>query len=224
MRQKQKKNKMVALYGAKLVEVSSERLACVPKERQKRIERCKDLESKKQMLTAGLLLRKVLGIYGIDALAIEKGPNGKPMVEGIHFNLSHTDGLVICAVSDLPVGCDVEKVRQAPEGVAERFFHENERAYLATYSDTFDEQFFRLWTIKESYIKMTGEGMHLPMSEYEICIGEDIFVLRDGKKQNCFIKEYSIPGYQVSVCAEEELFSELAWETLSHTCDFGEKK
>ena len=205
---------MVNLYVTNLVDVSLGNLERVSAERQQRIERCKDMESKKQMLTAGLLLQKVLAIYGIDESTIRKNPCGKPMVEGIYFNLSHTDGLVVCAVSDAPVGCDVEKVKEAPKGVAERFFHANERAYLGKCSDAFDEQFFRLWTIKESYIKMTGEGMHLPMSEYEICIGEDISVLRDGKKQSCFIKEYHIPGYQIAVCVEEELFSDLTWETL----------
>lgn len=197
---------MVTLYVTNLVDVSSERLERVSKERQERVGRCKDIESKKQILTAGLLLKKVLENHGIDVLNIKKGPYGKPMVEGIHFNLSHTDGLVVCAVSEKEVGCDVEKIKSIPEGVAERFFHSNEKVYA-------DEKFFRLWTIKESYVKMTGEGMHLPMSEFEVCFGENVSIMRDGEKQKCFIKEYHIPGYQVAVCSEEE-FSELIWEVV----------
>ena len=205
---------MVNLYVTSLVDVSLENLDRVSAERQQRIERCKDMESKKQMLTAGLLLQKVLAIYGIDESTIRRNPCGKPMVEGIYFNLSHTDGLVVCAVSDAPVGCDVEKVKEAPKGVAERFFHLNEKMYLEKCFEDYDREFFRLWTMKESYLKMTGEGMHFPMKDFEVCIAAGNVILRNKKKQSCFIKEYHIPGYQISVCAEEELFSDLTWETL----------
>ena len=133
---------MVNLYVTNLVDVSLGNLDRVSAERQQRIERCKDMESKKQMLTAGLLLQKVLAIYGIDESTIRKNPCGKPMVEGIYFNLSHTDGLVVCAVSDAPVGCDVEKVKEAPKGVAERFFHLNEKMYLEKCFEDYDREFF----------------------------------------------------------------------------------
>lgn len=177
-------------------------------ERQERIRKNKSHESRKQLLGAGVLLKKVFEIYGVDANAIQKDSHGKPVIDGFHFNLSHTDGLVICAVGDQSVGCDAERMGLAPQGVAERFFSETEKEYFCSSEMSYDETFFRLWTMKESYIKMTGEGMHLPMDCFEIYLGDPIKIFREGKEQSCYVKEYDIPGYKVTVCAKEREFSE----------------
>lgn len=177
--------------------------------RKQKIMSCKQQEARKQSLGAGLLLQHVLDSHGVSAQAIQFGVNGKPEVEGIYFNLSHSKNMVVCAVSDKPVGCDIEKIAEAPHKVAERFFGENEIKYLAQFSDEEkNKEFYRLWTMKESYIKMTGEGMQLPFNQFEIRLEERAKVLRDEKIQNCFIKEYEKPGYRLTVCAEEEEFSE----------------
>ena len=126
----------------------------------------------------------------------------------MHFNLTHTEGLVLCAVGNQPVGCDAEIIKKAPRGVAERFFCEAEKAVLNTAKTTYDDVFYRLWTMKESYIKMTGEGMSLPMDAFEIRFTENIKVLRNGVEQSCNIKEYDVAGYKVTVCSEEREFSE----------------
>ena len=68
-------------------------------------------------------------------------------------------------------------------------------------------RFFQIWTIKESYIKMTGEGMGLAFDRFAVLLGlERIKICRSGKLLSCHIMEYDIPGYKVSVCAEEEEF------------------
>ena len=71
-----------------------------------------------------------------------------------------------------------------------------------------DHRFFRIWTMKESYIKMTGEGMRLSFDCFEFLLdSEKTRVRRDGKILSCHIMEYDIPGYKVSVCAKEEEFA-----------------
>ena len=183
-------------------------LESLSKERQERIAKNKNLESKKQLLGAGALLQKVLDIYGLDANTIYKDSHGKPMLEGIHFNLTHTDGLVLCAVGNQPVGCDAELIKKAPRGIAERFFCTGEKNVLHKSELMYDDVFYRLWTMKESYIKMTGEGMSLPMDAFEIQLSEPIKVFRNGVEQSCYIKEYEVLGYKVAVCSEEKEFSE----------------
>ena len=205
---------MVTLYVAKLVEVSPKLLTKVSEERRNRILNCKDAETRKQLLSAGLLLNTVLEINGLADVSVQKGAHGKPEISGMQFNLSHTDGLVLCAVGNKPVGCDAEKIKTAPSGIAERFFCEREKQYLNVCKDRYDEEFFRIWTIKESYMKMTGEGIHLSMQSFDVCIDSEIQICREGNQVPCFVKEYDIPGYRVTVCAQEKEFAELIWEEL----------
>jgi len=117
--------------------------------------------------------------------------------------------MVICAVGDKPVGCDIERTAQARKKVAERFFASEEIEYLHSFSgDTLNREFFRLWTMKESYIKMTGEGLKLPLGSFYVDIGGDLSVFREGLPCDCRIKEYPIDGYALSICSEDIEFSE----------------
>lgn len=182
--------------------------------RKQKITRCKQIEARKQSLGAGLLLGYILNQYGLVDKEIKYGSNGKPEIEGICFNISHSKKMVVCAVSNKPVGCDIEKISAAPQKVADRFFSKNEIEHLAQFSgEEKNREFYRLWTMKESYMKMTGEGMRLPLNQFEIRFEERPKVLRDEKIQNCFIKEYELPQdaisqYKLTVCAEEDEFSE----------------
>ena len=116
--------------------------------------------------------------------------------------------MVICTVSEKPVGCDVEKVKGINLKIAERFFAKKEVEYLKTFDERNKaDAFFRLWTMKESYMKMTGEGMRLALDQFEIIFDEDVKVFRNGRRCACFIKEYELPGYKLSVCAEEKEFA-----------------
>lgn len=175
---------------------------------KKRIEktlRYRQVKDRKQSFGAGLLLKKCLFEYGIDMESIRYGENGKPEAKGIHFNISHSQDMVVCVVSNQPVGCDIENVDDLKEGIAERFFTDNEIRYLNTFSgDKKRDEFYRLWTMKESYMKMTGEGMSLALDKFEFIIESDVKVYRDGKLCTCNIREYEIQGYKLTVCAEEE--------------------
>jgi len=187
----------------------------LPENRKRKIMSCRQPEARQQSLGAGLLLQYVLRDYRLTEQDITVGQYGKPEVEGVCFNVSHSGDMVVCAVSEYPVGCDIEKITTVPERVAERFFSKGEVNYLNQVPKEAErEEFFRLWTMKESYIKMTGEGLHLPLNQFELCLGEDVRVCRDGEIQNCFFKEYEISGYRLTVCAKENQFQEKIEEPL----------
>lgn len=172
-------------------------------ERKQKIMRYKRPEGRRLSLGAGLLLRQALARHGMQETEVHVGENGKPEAKGICFNLSHSHNIVVCAVSEKPVGCDVEKEEStAKEKIAERFFCETEIAYLKKEKDAF----FRFWTMKESYVKMTGEGLRLPLNQFEIRFEENVKVYRDGKVCTCFMREYEIPGYKIAVCSEDSEF------------------
>ena len=199
---------MVKLYVADITNLP-EPLSCpellqkLSPERQQKVHNSKHEKSRKQSMGAGLLLQKVLALYHMEMSSVVVGEHGKPMLEGFEFNLSHSGNLVICAVSDKPVGCDVEQLRKAPERVAERYFSESEKEYLNQFGgEDYDTEFFRLWTMKESYVKMTGEGMGLPLGAYEIVLGDCARVIRNGEVQECYLSEIEMDGYIISICAK----------------------
>ena len=173
----------------------------LPIERQKKFFNTKQKQKRLQSLGAGLLLNNVLHRYGISADTLRMDENGKPIVNGICFNLSHSGDYVICAVSDKPVGCDIEKIKEAPKQIASRAFSQEEIENLEVISgDAYNREFFRLWTRKESYLKMKGIGIRVSLQTLEI--------------RDCYFKEYEISGYQVTVCAEECEFEEIIWKKI----------
>ena len=102
---------------------------------------------------------------------------GKPLLDGdsdLRFNVSHTAGLALIAfVRNHEVGVDVEKVRAQTDvlNLAERFFSDHERRALRTLSgDELHAAFFRCWTRKEAYIKAKGEGLSLPLHQFDVSI------------------------------------------------------
>lgn len=211
---------MVKLYVADISNLPDplsvpEILQRLPLGRQQRIHSMKQEKSRKQSMGVGLLLQKVLALYHMQDSKVFIGEHGKPMVDGLEFSLSHSGDLVICAVSDKSVGCDVEEIRKAPKGVAERYFSDSEQEYLDQFSgEEYDKAFFRIWTLKESYVKMTGEGMGVPMEEYEVIVDDCARVIRDGGVQGCYVSEVEIPGYIISICAESSAHVEVMWEKL----------
>ena len=80
--------------------------------------------------------------------------NGKPYIkshENIFVSISHSGDMVVCAVSDRPVGIDTEKIRAYNPAVARKVFHENE---IMT-----DSLYTKKWTILESALKLDGTGI-----------------------------------------------------------------
>ncbi len=113
-----------------------------------------------------ICLEKLLEILGLRAHEIKRDATGRPFFDAPRapdFSLSHTDGFCLAVLSDISgsrVGADIELIR--PHGraaaLAERFFKEDEREYLAR-SDDKPRAFFELWTRKEAAAKLYGEGL-----------------------------------------------------------------
>ena len=183
-----------------------ELLKYLPKRRADDVLRIMPEEGRKQRLGAGLLLTKVLKEHGAAPEEVYYDTGGKPRHEKVKFSLSHSGELVALALSDSgEVGCDVEKIREVPENVI-RIFSEKEQAALNELTDERKKHFFRLWTMRESYLKMTGEGLS---GMGKIALSED-GIFRGGKLVSCFIRNYDVDGYSVSVCGEEDCFDPFA--------------
>ncbi|GAB4856378.1 hypothetical protein Ancab_014298 [Ancistrocladus abbreviatus] len=136
---------------------------------------------RKRAILARALVRTTIARYQnssqVDpkSLKFKKNIHGKPEVEWqhagdwsqplLHFNISHTSSLIACGVAvNSPIGIDVEeKQRMTKNNVlsfARRFFCLREVEYLADISDPEDQrqEFIKLWTLKEAYVKALGRG------------------------------------------------------------------
>ena len=100
-------------------------------------------------------------------------PRGKPVLTGrpgIHFSLSHCPGLAACLVAPAVCGVDAEAIRPLRARVLRRAFSPDEQAQVLG-SPCPDEAFFRLWTLKESYLKATGTGLSFPLARVPVALG-----------------------------------------------------
>ena len=95
----------------------------------------------------------------------------------LRFNLTHTDGLIACAVAlERDVGVDVEATDRPGETVeiADRFFSVAEYEELVSQPPERQQaRFFDYWTLKEAYIKARGMGLAIPLGQFT-------YRLRDG--------------------------------------------
>ena len=115
------------------------------------------------------------------------GIHGKPYFPShphVHFSVSHTDGLWVCAFADSKIGCDVQEYRpnDTPERLkrlAKRWFSDGERQYLDEYGYEASE-FYRIWARKEAYVKFTGDGIGAGnFPSFDVTVPIDGCVMRD---------------------------------------------
>ncbi len=180
--------------------------------RQRKIDSFLFEKDKRLCLAAELLLKKGLSDAGIESFETKYGVFGKPYIEneGICFNLSHSEEMVMCAISSEDVGCDVEKITDIDLEIAKNFFYTTE--YDAITAARSDEErrntFFRLWTLKESFMKATGLGMELPLDSFRIDIdGTEITICQSVNRKRYFFKEYNFNNeYKYAVCSLTNVF------------------
>lgn len=194
----------------------------VSMERRKKIDQFLFQKDKLLSLAAELLLGEALRREGIHSWKVYYGDNGKPYIDNLYFNLSHSGEQVMCAVSEYEVGCDVEKVTDIDLEIARHFFYgtEYDRIMEQTTVQEQREMFFRLWTLKESFMKATGLGMQLPLDAFRIDISDrkeqqgkeiekkdglgsesKICICQKVNKENYYFKEYQGKnGYRYAVC------------------------
>lgn len=141
----------------------TEALAAVSAERRTYALRYRREEDQRLCLSAYLLLQRALreeyGLSEVPPFCI--GEHGKPALEGysdIHFNLSHCREAVACVVSTHPVGIDIEMVDSYDEALLPTTMNEKEQQMILE-SPHPESTFIRFWTMKESLLKLTGEGI-----------------------------------------------------------------
>ena len=162
----------------------------LPEYRREKIMRYRFEKDKLRSLIAGLLIRRAIG-----EMPLVFGEHEKPYVQGnsLYFSVSHSGRVAAIAVDDTELGLDVEEL-PAPDRlkIADRFYHPREREYVHGAEDE-ARAFCRIWTRKEAYLKMTGEGISTDLTAFDTTsspLGERMVT-------------FDLDGYCLSVCCED---------------------
>jgi 4'-phosphopantetheinyl transferase len=144
-------------------------------------------EDRRDYTLAHDLVRRRLSAYGaVEPAAWQflADADGKPFLAdgaGLSFNLSHTRGLVACAIAAGPtVGIDVERAARMLDAgaIAERYFSPVECAWLARGAgEDHRVRFLELWTLKEAFVKAVGAGLAMPLNAMSFGLDRPGFIV-----------------------------------------------
>ncbi|BAP29567.1 4'-phosphopantetheinyl transferase [Chryseobacterium sp. StRB126] len=140
--------------------------------------------------------------FHIDEAQIMRSPDNKPYLKDqhVHFNISHSKELVVCAIAEFPIGIDVEFIdhtinyRDFQFQMTEGEFHKIDR------SEAQIGDFFSYWTHKESVMKAHGGGMMIPLDSFEIVNDECEIECKKFFTKEIFIDE----NYQTCIASEDK--------------------
>jgi 4'-phosphopantetheinyl transferase len=193
-------------------EIFQDLLESVSPEKKERIGRFCRREDAQRSLLAELLIRHVLMNHlGLpnSALTFSRDERHKPYLEhaaDLHFNLSHSGDWVACAIDRLPVGVDVERIRERDIEDLRDVFSREERLRIGELgrADCWP-YFYSLWTLKESYVKALGKGLLIPPGSLSVkfCDDGEIVMFHEGRPvPRVFLRTYSLDvRHRMAACS-----------------------
>lgn len=169
----------------------------------------KELPKKEQHSHAHKLLGECLKSRDIEYsehTQVKKNRYGKPRLAEfpeLHYNLSHANGIAACILSKAECGIDAEAVRKYRPNVVKRAFSDAEKLLLEGADESErDLLFFRIWTLKEAYVKALGIGISYPLNtiSFSFSSGRIITNISDCKFRQYILKNGK---FVVSVCEKQ---------------------
>lgn len=166
---------------------NKELINCVSEERKNKIKSFKFTEDSNRALIAALISRyaviKETGLKN-DELVFDKNDYGKPFLSNItnentYFNLSHSGNYVVCLIDKNECGVDVEKQDERYIDIASSSFHEEDVKEInkCVNKEEKIKMFFKIWTIKEAYLKKLGVGLSKNMNSFYVRFNDNIQVI-----------------------------------------------
>ena len=150
-------------------------------------------EDKNRTLAGAFLLKTGMEKMGLkDEVKIYSSEKGKPYIDGLFFNISHSGEKVVCAFGTSEIGVDIEKIKPLSDRLLKKISLPSERTKISA-----AKQIVRLWTRKEAIAKCVGTGL-----------GEEIFrtdLSEDVVRYNGVtyrLKSFVLDEYILSVCSE----------------------
>lgn len=197
---------MIAIYKSDIESVRqraklSELLKEIPQKMHPKAYRYQNEIDAYNFTVGRILLKRGMKEMGIlkSLNDLQIGLNEKPFIKGIHFNISHTDNLVVCALSkDKSMGIDVEKKKEVVLDNFKSWFSDTEWEDIQNAQSSLS-RFYWYWTRKESIIKAVGLNLS-QLHNLELDSSRNDFVFQD---KIFFLKNLDFGSqYTASICAE----------------------
>jgi len=166
---------------------------------------------KARSVAGALLLRRALSLEGIEKEPdIQSGEYGKPYlknVPGFEYNLSHSGALAVFAydTEGIPVGIDVEEVKEKKDRNLGRFFSRSEYERIESSKKPWEE-FYRLWTIREAFAKEEGKGLMILDDAFET--DYETHTVKYGGRE-LYYKTYLYPEHVITLCKPTTGFDDI---------------
>ena len=147
-----------------------------------------------------LAVRETWRLSPLPEIARREG--GKPYFpghEGLHFNLSHSGDLALCALDSAPVGVDVQIVREWRPGLPARVCSGAELDWLEGQPDLWSA-FTLLWTLKEARAKESGRGLTFPIRDIRVPLPGNGPVRIDG----LWVRTWTGSSWAAAVCGHTQ--------------------
>lgn len=140
---------------------------------------------KVEFLLGRVLLKKIIGeLLNVEpsSIVFKKSKYGKLFLDNsmfkdkpIYFNLSHSNGLLVCVIGLDEVGVDVERICPVDFKIMKHIFRMEEIDYVLEAKTLFEKEsrFFYIWTRKEAFLKAIGMGFYKDPLSFQVPIKED---------------------------------------------------
>ena len=145
----------------------------------------------------------------IESISIEADATGRPFVceePDLRVTLSHSGTWLLAAVSDVPVGVDIEEIVAANEWRIEPALTSSERRWVR-HSRGSDRpvRSTSLWVVKESYLKALGVGLRSDPKHIHVDVPRSghAHVRDDGRPHSPFLPSARVAqfdGYVLAAC------------------------
>lgn len=209
-------------------------------ERRQKADGCKPPGVRAASLGVGFLAQYALEKNGYEDCCVCYHAGGQPFVRKksarnaawesaespVYISLSHSGDYAVCALAAIPVGVDIQKKEPIRAVMLRHFFCEAERLEFEKrhelpksglrnkepvfLPDQAAEEFLRLWTAKESFMKLTGEGMAMGFANLSADLEEGLIREKSGLQRTGLIREYKAPeGYYLTACIRPDCDREI---------------
>ncbi|SMC21813.1 4'-phosphopantetheinyl transferase [Clostridium acidisoli DSM 12555] len=210
---------MVSTYCVDLDEFKDEEilndlLNYVSEDKRLRLLRYRFLDDRKRGVVSDLLIRYIINRklnYKIKDIIFKYNNFGKPYLFGsseFQYNISHSGKYVVCATSNKAIGVDIENIKPIDMSIIKHVFTKNEYNDFEN-AEKKTETFYSIWTLKESFVKLIGSGLNIPLNSF--CI-DGIFNTNTYckyKDETFYFKQYNIdPDYKLSICYKEKILQD----------------